>query len=350
MTDNRVEIRALVPGDDEQRDSFVDQHVRGTVFHTARWRRAVERVFGHPPRELGAFQDGRMVGMLPLMRTPSVFGPHNHVSVPYATYGGALGESEAIEIALVQRAIERARTEGVGRMELRCLSHAPNLPGLVASDLYWTFQKQLPKQPEEVLLGMPKKARAEARKARERHGLRLVEGNWYLDDLYRLFLRNKRALGSPALPAAFFSTLREELGARAVVHLVVRGREPLAAVMSFVHGSNLVAYYSGSAPDVDRDYSASNFMYMALQEWCVREGFEVFDFCRSRGDSGAFRFKEHQGFVPQPLPYRYALLRAKGLPSFTPSNPRTRGLREAWTKLPLVAVERLSPLLSRYLA
>ena len=350
MSSEPFEIRALVPGDDEQRDSFVDQHERGTVFHTARWRRAVERVFGHPSRELGAFRDGQLLGLLPLMRTPAVLARANHVSVPYATYGGALGSGEGMDVALVERAVERARNEGVGRIELRHFSHAPQMSGLVASDLYWTFQKQLPKSPEEVLLGMPKKARAEARKARERHGLRLVEGNWYLDDLYRLFLRNKRALGSPALPAAFFYTLREELGARAVVHLVVRGREPLAAVMSFLYGRTLVAYYSGSAPDVDRDYSASNFMYMALQEWCVREGIEVFDFCRSRGDSGAFRFKEHQGFVPQPLPYRYALIRAKGLPSFTPSNPRTRGLREAWTKLPLLAVERLSPLLSRYLA
>ncbi len=350
MSEPAVLIRSLVSADDERRDAFVATHPRGTTFHTARWRRAIERVFGHAPRELGAFDGERLVGVLPLVRTPSILGRSNHVSVPYATYGGPIGEQPSIEAALVARAIAVARSEGVGRLELRCASDPPPNPGLVPSDLYWTFRKTLPMRVEDVLAGMPKKARAEARKARERHGLRLVEGTWYLDDLYRLFIRNKRLLGSPALPVGLFEALRDELGARLLVHLVVRERQPLSAVMSFVHGSTLVAYYSGSAPDVDRDFSASNFMYMALQEWCVAAGLQTFDFCRSRGDSGAFRFKEHQGFKPEPLPYRYALIRAKGLPSFTPSNPRTRGLRQAWTHMPLIVVEKLAPVLSRYLA
>jgi hypothetical protein len=93
---------------DEERDAFVDAHPRGTTFHTARWRRAVGRVFDHPPRELGAFADDRLVGVLPLMQAPAPFGRRNHVSVPYATYGGPLGESTAIERALTIEAIARA--------------------------------------------------------------------------------------------------------------------------------------------------------------------------------------------------------------------------------------------------
>ena len=180
--------------------------------------------------------------------------------------------------------------------------------------------------------------------------LELVEGPWYVEDLSRLFTLNKRELGSPALPGSMFRVLLDEFGEDAHVHLVVRDREPLMAVMSFIHKGNMIAYYSGNLPGVDRLYSASNFAYMALQEWAVERALTRFDFGRSRRDSGAFRFKQHQGFEETPLPYAYHLVKAKHLPSLTPSNPRTAVLRNTWRKLPLFVVERLSPTLSRYLS
>jgi predicted N-acyltransferase len=165
-----------------------------------------------------------------------------------------------------------------------------------------------------------------------------------------MFLKNKHQLGSPALPARHFQELLVEFGKDVRVHLVRRGREPLAAVMSFLDRETLIAYYSGTEEGADREYSASNFMYLALQEWAVEHGFKRFDFGRSRRDAGAFKFKEHQGFEPLPLHYRYHLVQDRRLPAFTPSNPKTRVLRETWSRLPAWAVRRLSDRFSPYLA
>jgi FemAB-related protein (PEP-CTERM system-associated) len=230
---------------------------------------------------------------------------------------------------------------------LRCLSAPP--VELRPSNLYATFISDLPAKPEDVLTRMPKKSRAEARKARDKHGLTLTEGLWYFEDFYRLFHRNKRSLGSPGLPHAFFWTLRKEFGEGVRIHAVHKGNEVVAAVMSFVWRGELMAYYSGAADGADRNLSASNFMYMALQEWAVREGQTRFDFGRSRRDSGAFTFKEHQGFTPQPLPYRFHFVRDRALPSLTPSNPRTKILRDSWARLPRPIARRLSEELCRYL-
>ena len=112
---------------------------------------------------------------------------------------------------------------------------------------------------------------------------------------------------------------------------------------------NFPTVTAGTRTGADRAVSASNFMYMALQEWAVERGFRVFDFCRSRADSGAFQFKKHQGFEPVPLHYRYALVRDKDTPSFTPSNPKTRVLRSAWSHLPLWLARRLSATLARFI-
>jgi predicted N-acyltransferase len=216
-----------------------------------------------------------------------------------------VGVDRSVQHALFEEAERQAVAEGMGRLELRCLED-PGLD-LPASGLYATFIRELPAKVEDVLAGMPKKARAEARKARNKHGLELSSGNWYVDDLVRLFHRNKRDLGSPALPIALFKTLMDEFPDQVVVHLVRRGSQPLSAVMSFLFQDQVLAYYSGTAEGADRAYSASNFMYLALQEWCVERGYRIFDFGRSRKDSGAHSFKVHQGFEPRDLNYRYRL-------------------------------------------
>ncbi len=347
MSPTGLSIRPARAEESGTRDAFVLAHPRGTLFHLAGWEGVVTRVLHHAAADLYAWRENELVGVLPLMRCKGLFGRVNLISVPYAVYGGPLGLDREIEHALVDSAAETARAEGVGRLELRCLDD-PGLD-LPSSDLYATFIRDLPARPEDVPSGMPKRARAEARKARERHGLELSEGLWCLEDLIRLFQRNKRDLGSPALPARWFRCFASELAPRVVVHLVRRGEQPLAAVMSFLFRDTLLAYYSGTARDADREYSASNFMYMALQEWAVRQGIARFDFGRSRRDSGAFQFKVHQGFEPRPLHYRFLLVRDRHLPSLNPSNPRTRVLRETWSRLPPWLAETLATSASRYL-
>ena len=307
----------------------------------------VERVHGHEPQDLYAWNGGRLVGVLPLMLCRGIIRPRVLLSMPYATYGGPLGDEPEIERQLVDRARVLSRELGVSYLELRCIEDIGL--DLVTSDLYCTFRRELPERPEDVLARMPKKARAEARKAREKHGLELTPGVWYVDDLCRLFLLNKHVLGSPALPAQHFRAILEEFRGDVSVHLVRQKDVPLAAVMSFAFGDTLIAYYAGTQPWADRACSASNFMYLSLQEWAVERGFRAFDFCRSRVQSGAFEFKRHQGFEPTPLHYRYHLVRRTKLPAFTPSNPRTALLRKAWSKLPLWLVRSLSERFSHYL-
>ena len=333
--------------DDGPRDRFVRSHAGASFFHQSGWRRAIENLYGHRPIELVARRGGELVGVLPMMLCQRLRGGRDLVSMPYAVYGGPVGEDRATEAALCGEAMRLAQEMRVGNLELRYLNAPEN--DWPESDLYWTFIRDLPEDPDEVLARMPKKARAEARKARSKFGLELGEGEWYLDDLARLFLKNKHSLGSPALPARHFRELVREFGGDTYVHIVRQNRRPLAAVMSLAFRDTLIAYYAGTDTGADRSYKASNFMYLALQEWAVRKGFRTFDFCRSRADSGAFAFKCHQGFEPRQLHYRYHLVRSRRLPSFTPSNPKTRILRSTWAKLPRWLARRASRHIARYL-
>jgi FemAB-related protein (PEP-CTERM system-associated) len=343
-----VEVRRTRAADEEERRAFVAAHPQATFFHQRGWARFVERTWGHGDRELVACRDGRIVGVLPLMSCPAGLGGTRLVSSPYAVYGGPLALEPRVTGELARAAHELGRSERARYVELRCLED-PGL-GWPGTALYWTFQRELPREPGEVLARMPKKARAEARKGRERFALELGQGSWYVRDLARLFERNKQALGSPALPLAHFEGLLAEFRDACFVHVVRDAKRPIAAVLSLAFRDTLVAYYAGSEAGADREKSASNFMYLALQEWAVERGFRVFDFCRSRADSGAFAFKRHQGFEPTALNYRFDLLRDGKVPDFHPSNPRTRLLRRVWSRLPVGLARALSKPLAKRLS
>lgn len=341
------DVRPFERVDDAARDAFVRSHARGTFFHLAGWRRAVERAFGHEPLDLVAVRGGEILGVLPLMRCRGLFGKSHLISTPYGVYGGPIGASHGVERALVDAACAIAERARVGRLELRCLED-PKLD-LLPSDRYATFIHELPERAADVMTRMPKRARAEVRKSIEKHGLELSEGDAHLDELVRLFHASKQHLGSPGLPRTWFQALLDELPGQVFVHVARRGTETVAATMSFVYGDTFLFYYIGTTADGNRAYNVTNYLCTRLQELSIERGLKRFDLGRSRTDSGAFSFKVHQGFAPTPLAYRYKLVSSKGLPSFTPSNPRTKLLRDTWARLPAWLTLRLSDRMARYL-
>ncbi len=344
-----LRIAPARPGDDAARDLFVDAHPAGSVFHRAGWGRAVERIFGHARRDLCAWRGDELVGVLPLARVAAFPSRAHLVSVPYAVEGGPLGLDRAVERALVDEALRQARAERVGRLELRC-SEDPGLADLLASDLYVDFRQDLPDDPERVLDRFRKDERRLVRRARDREGLEVSEGPWYVGELARSFQESKQRLGSPGLPLAWFRALQDELPGHVQVHAARRGAELLALSLSFVHGRTFHMYYIGTAPDANRRYAVTSFLIAHLMERAVERGLSTYDLGRSRQDSGAAAFKRNQGFEARPLHYRYALVKSRALPSFNPSNPRTRLLQEAWKRLPPWVAAGLARPMSRRLA
>ena len=123
----------------------------------------------------------------------------------------------------------------------------------------------------------------------------------------------------------------------------------MCAVMSFLYKDAVYAYYSGSSNEA-RGKGVADFVYCKIMEWAIERGFRVFDFGRSRRDTGAAKFKQNMGFEPESLNYDFTLLRAGAkLPEFHPSNPKLETPRRLWSKLPKGVANRIGARLSRYL-
>ncbi len=342
-------VRRHDPANDAELDRFVLGHAHGTFFHRPAWGEFVRESFGHEPWTLVVRRGGALAGALPLFRVRRPFSGSSLVSVPYGVYGGIVADDPDAASALEDAARALAITLGAGHVELRQL-HDPggSRSSWPASDLYVTFLRDLPDDPDECLETIPRKSRASARQARDKHGMEFVAGRDLLDPFHRLFLVNKRSLGSPAFDRAFFARLVAKFGDDVLLHGVRMNGRVIATCLSFVFRDTLMPYYSGSEPGTER-LGSMNFQYWQLMVDATKRGLGTFDFGRSRRGSGAFDFKEHMGFTPTPLSYRYFLPQGGAPPSVNPSNPKFEVVQEVWRRLPLSVVERLGPRLLKYL-
>lgn len=64
---------------------------------------------------------------------------------------------------------------------------------------------------------------------------------------------------------------------------------------------------------------------------------------------GGFDYKTYWGFAPEPLAYRYRLVKSQRLPEINPLNPKYRLQIALWRHLPLGIANRLGPLIARQL-
>ncbi|HOB72991.1 MAG TPA: FemAB family PEP-CTERM system-associated protein [Phycisphaerae bacterium] len=342
-----VDVMELKTAQEGFWEAYVARHPRATFFHTLAWRDAVEAAFGHRSHYLLASRNGLLTGVFPLMCVHSHLAGTILVSVPYAVYGGCLFDDEESRDALLRRAEILADYLGARWLDIR--SAEALHPGLPVVDRYVTFRKPLPATPSEVLNLLPRKARAAARQARERYGLRVEFGDRHLETVWRLYSQSMRRLASPNYPLAFFNKLIERT-AEAQAHLVQLiwyQDQPVAGLVSFIYRGTLMPYFVGCDERFEK-YHPNNFLYLTAMERGVELGCHTFDFGRSRVDNtGSYDFKRNQGFEPTPLGYQYYVPEGGTAPDLYPTSPKVRLARRIWPRLPLAVTRPLGAWLAK---
>lgn len=328
-------------------DGFVAEHPHGTPFHLEAWSRCVVSGLRTRARWLIAEQDGAIVGGLPLHHVRSHLFGARLSSSPQAAYGGPLAVDAAVSGALVAAAEAEAEKLGVQYLELR-LRRPPETScqgeRWRESDVHVTIGGPIAADDEAILRAIPKKTRADCRKADA--VLTAEESPRLFDTFRRLFAANQRDLGTPVLPTRFLRAVAEspELGSRV---LVVRadGGEPVAACLSFAFRDRVLPYYAGAARDA-LPLRPNHGLYLNVLRAARRAGLEWYDFGRSKRGSGSYDFKRRWGFDETPLHYSYRLVQAEELPALNPQNPRFRRKIDAWKRLPHWVANLVGPLLS----
>jgi len=338
-----VDVRLATAADMQRWEAFVERCPEATFFHRAGWREVIESVFRHRTRYLLAERDAAIVGVLPLAEVKSLLFGHALTSLPFCVYGGVAATDAAAVPALHAAARDLAVRLGVGHLELR--NRACREPDWPQQDLYVTFRKEIARDPEANMLSIPRKQRAMVRKG-IKNGLR-GEIDASVDRFFRLYADNVHRHGTPPLPKRYFAALQRIFGRDVEVLTVVdTGGAPVSSVLSFYFRDEVLPYYAGDRPDA-RELAANDFKYWELMRRGAERGCRVFDYGRSKRDTGSFDFKKNWGFEPEPLHYEYALLRGERIPENNPLNPKYRAFIALWRRLPVPLANRLGPLLVR---
>lgn len=322
---------------------LVEAFVRGapgsTPFHLPAWSRAVERACGQRARYLVAeHANGAIVGVLPLTEMRSRLFGSSLVSAGFAVGGGVLGD--AVE-PLAAGAWELAQ-------ELRCpdveLRGGVVPSGWAVDDAtYLGFARPLAVDDDAELLAVPRKQRAEVRRALG-FDLEIATGDTpaLLAEHHRVYAESVRNLGTPVFPAALFRAVAGTMDADV---LTVRySGTPVASVLSLYHEGTVYPYWGGGTAAA-RGLRANDRMYFELMRHARVRGCTRFDFGRSKAGTGAAAFKKNWGFAPESL--RYA--RRSDVPprSVDPRDPKYAAMVAMWKRLPLPVANFAGPWLSR---
>jgi FemAB-related protein (PEP-CTERM system-associated) len=122
----------------------------------------------------------------------------------------------------------------------------------------------------------------------------------------------------------------------------------VSSVLSFYFRDQVLPYYAGDLPRA-RELAANDFKYWEVMRRACERGYRIFDYGRSKRNTGAYDFKKNWGFEPAPLHYEYRLFWGGSVPQHNPANPRYKGLMALWRRLPLPVANALGPCIVRNL-
>jgi FemAB-related protein (PEP-CTERM system-associated) len=338
-----VSVRPFGAGDAGRWDAFVQACPAGTFFHLSRWKRVIERAFGHRTHYLLAERAGIVTGVLPLAHVRSALFGSSLISNAFAVYGGPVAADEASRKALDAEAVRLMDVVGAPVLEMRS-AVADRSGWHTKSGLYATFRKPILPSVAANLKAVPRKQRAMIRKGMQ-NGLR-SEIDADIDRLYRIYAESVRNLGTPVFAKSYFRILTEEFRECCDIVTVSRNGEVVAAVLNFYFRDEVLPFYGGGVRAA-RALAANDFMYWEVMRRACERGCCVFDFGRSKTGTGAHAFKRNWGFEPTPLHYQFRLAVGRRVPDLNPLNPKFRLLVAGWKRLPLPLATRLGPLIVR---
>lgn len=328
-------------------DLFVRAHEGATPFHLSGWSRAVARGCGQTSHYLLAEKAGALVGVLPLTVVHSPLFGRALVSSAFAVGGGVLADDASVAEALIAEAVAMAGRLTCPTVELRGGAMPAREGWHHDSHTYLGFVRDLAADDENELLTIPRKQRAEVRRALG-FDLKVEVGTGEADRTahYAVYSESVRNLGTPVFPRTLFDAVLDEFEGEADILTIRHNDTAIASVLSLYWRGTVMPYWGGGTAQA-RGWRANDLMYYALMNHARRRGCTRFDFGRSKAGTGPAAFKHNWGFAGEPLAYATYAGSGEAPRDINPLSPKYRLQVALWQKLPLVLANRIGPMIAR---
>ncbi len=338
--------------DREKWGAFVRSHPEATLCHAYEWKTVIEKTYAKTCPYLSVMRDDECEGVLPLVHMKGPLTGNRLVSVPFLDQGGLLASAEKVAEMLWNGCLDLARQVGADGIDFRGPSGGTAAAGSKAADrcARVTLTLPLPAETEALWKSFRPKVRNQVRKA-EKEGLRteIAEPD-RLNAFYEVFCRNMRDLGSPVHARLLFETVFETFGDDAQLYLTKdRNERVVGGAIAIESGVTVTVPWASSLRESFRS-CPNHSLYWKILSDAARRGAKLFDFGRSRVDSGTYSFKKQWGAEPHELVWS----------SFDPrGNPQEERvfnsdgharIARAWKRLPLGLTKFIGPFIRRQLS
>ena len=306
--------------------SFLRAHPAGLIYYGLKFRDFLCDVTGGRPRYRVALENGRVVGILPVMEQEGSYGRVLNALPFFGSYGAPLAASPMAKSALLADWAAMVADDGVAAATLVANPLEPDEgpKGMMidAEDHRSGQFTQLPsgEAAEATILAMiDGAARRNVNRARS-EGIVIEEDVGALGFLELVHRENMLAIGGMAKPTRYFTSIPKIFCYGEDWRLFVARKDgvPVAAVLMF-YSNGVAEYFTPAITEVGRTTQATALILFHAMVDAARRGFHSWNWGGTWPDQdGVFRFKQKWG--AQPRPYRYFVtLREQSLLSASPA-------------------------------
>jgi FemAB-related protein (PEP-CTERM system-associated) len=191
------------------------------------------------------------------------------------------------------------------------------------------------------MLAIPRKQRAMVRKGIKNELSGEIDSG--VERFFSLYADNVLRHGTPAMPKKYFQALKKEFAADCeILTIVDKNKIALSSVLSFYFKDEVLPYYAGDDESA-RHLAANDFKYWDLMRRACQRGIKIFDYGRSKKNTGSYSFKKNWGFSPTQLHYEYDLYGISSIPQNNPNNKKYKLMIEIWKRLPIKVANFIGP-------
>ncbi len=288
-------------------DEFVANHPDGTIYHTALWKRILERSFRHIECKLFLVKDkrGEILGGLPIYLVSSYLLGKRLVSVPFGLFGGPLSKNREIEDKLILSAVQWLHNAKLKSIEIRLSPERHLHQDFQYSDFFKTHLLDITQPKDELLKNCKKNVFYGLKKAYKSNNV--FEEACNKSDLsvfYNLLSRSRKRLGLPALPYTFFSNLWDALYDKGFLKLFFAKKhgDILGTHLVLLFKDVLYSEYKCSELTARRE-NVDYFLEWETILFAKKIGKKIYNFGRTAGDNkGLLFYKSRWGTVEKTIP------------------------------------------------
>ena len=336
---------------DNRWDELVSTHPDASIFHHSGWMRALARTYGFRPIVLTCGPDrGPLTNGIPFCEVRSWITGARLVSLPFSDHCDPLlngSENLSDLVAWVKDELAWGKLRYVEFRPLQC--ELGSDPAIASGQSFWLHTLDLQPPLGRIFEGLHKDSLQRRIRRAEREGLNYEKGlsSELLQDFYTLLIKTRMRHALPPQPLSWFTNIAAFLRDHLQIRVARKGEEPIAAILTLVHGDTVVYKY-GCSDQRFHNLAGMPFLFWKLIEESNAEQMKQLDFGRTDiENSGLTRFKDQFGAERRRLTYLRCRARAGEETSVSHSRD---SMRRLFSRLPATVSCPLGALLYRHFA